>query len=88
MFEDISINFLIKSKIIKFDKIGKWHKDSEIDIIALNNLDNEIIFLECKWKVLNYYDVNSILLNLENKAKNVKWRNNSKERFSIIAKKL
>jgi len=89
IFEGISINFLIKSKIIKFDKIGKWwHEDSEIDIIALNNLDNEIIFLECKWKVLNYYNINSILLNFENEAKNVKWRNNSKERFGVIAKKI
>ena len=90
-FEDISINFLMKNngKIIKFDKIGKWwYKDLEIDIVALNNLNNEIIFFECKWKTLNDYDVNNILLKLKNKAKNVKWKNSRKEIFGVIAKEI
>ncbi len=90
-FEDISINFLIKNngRIIKFDKIGKWwYKDSEIDIVALNNLNNEIIFFECKWKTLSDYDVNNILLKLKDKAKNVKWKNSRKEKFGVIAKEI
>jgi AAA+ ATPase superfamily predicted ATPase len=89
IFEDISINFLIKSNIISFNKIGNWwYKDSEIDIVALNNMNNEIIFFECKWKTLNEHDVNSILMNLKNKARKVKWKTNRKERFGVIAKEI
>lgn len=27
-----------------------WRKDKEIDIVALNDLTKEILFVECKWQ--------------------------------------
>ena len=37
IFEDVCKEFLIETKIFPFTKIGKWwHKDKEIDIVALN----------------------------------------------------
>ncbi len=69
-----------------FDKAGRWwHKDKEIDIVAVNEKMNEIVFAECKWEE----DVNpdEILQELREKANFVKWRNGErKERYAIFAK--
>ncbi|MBU2639730.1 MAG: ATP-binding protein [Nanoarchaeota archaeon] len=85
IFEEIVKEFVIKSKFFKFDKIGGWwHKDKEIDLIALNG-DKEILFVECKWK--DNVNVIKILKNLKEKTKYVEWHNNKREEyFCIVAK--
>ena len=90
IFEDVSKQFLIKERdnIFKFSKIGKWwHKEREIDIVALNESTEEIMFIECKWQDLSAKQVDKILAELKEKSKFVRWNNDTrKEQFAIIAK--
>lgn len=90
IFEDVSKQFLIKErdKIFKFSKIGKWwHKEREIDIVALNESTEEIMFIECKWQDLSAKQVDKILAELKEKSKFVRWNDDTrKEQFAIIAK--
>ncbi|MGC8899112.1 MAG: ATP-binding protein [Candidatus Micrarchaeia archaeon] len=56
VFEDIGKEVMVelnkKGRLpLKFSKIGRWwHKDKEIDIIALNEERKQILFCECKWQ--------------------------------------
>ncbi len=86
VFEDICREFLIETKPISFTKIGKWwHKDKEIDILALNEKTKEILFAECKWQ--EKVNAKKICKELAEKAQYVKWHNaERKESFAIFAK--
>ena len=86
VFERISKEFIIAKH--KPTKIGSWwHKDKEIDIVAINEIKKQIIFLECKWKKINYNQTLKIIKDLKEKAKHVKWLNKSrKEKYGVIAK--
>lgn len=92
IFEDVSKQFLIKERdnIFKFSKIGKWwHKEREIDIVALNESTEDIMFIECKWQDLSAKQVNRILADLKEKSKFVRWNNDTRnEHFCIIAKSI
>ncbi|MBU7046531.1 MAG: ATP-binding protein [Theionarchaea archaeon] len=62
-----------------------WHKDKEIDAVALNTETKEILFVECKWK--EKVNADKILGNLKEKAKYVSWFNSSRrEYFAIFGK--
>ncbi|RLI94305.1 MAG: hypothetical protein DRO94_03220 [Candidatus Altiarchaeales archaeon] len=84
------IEDLIKQKIIdelkNFNKVGKWwHKDKEIDIVALNERTREILFCECKWQ--NRVNAEKICKELVEKGKYVEWQNEKrKESLAIFAK--
>ena len=67
-------------------KLGRWwHKDKEIDIIALNEQAKEIMFVECKWK--DNINAEKILAELKEKSKFVQWQNEKrKEHYCIMAK--
>lgn len=69
-----------------FDEVRKWwHKDKEIDIVALNEEQKEILFCECKWK--ENVDAGKVLRELKEKAKFVQWHNDErKERYAIFAR--
>ena len=69
-----------------FTKIGKWwHKDKEIDIVALNEQSKEILFAECKWQ--NKVNAKKICKELAEKSQYVQWHNEQrKESFAIFAK--
>ena len=84
-FEYFVKEFLIETKIFPFTKIGKWwHKDKEIDIVALNEKTKEILFVECKWQRVN---AEKICKELAEKAGYVQWHNDKrKESFAIFAK--
>ncbi len=71
---------------LKAEKIGSWwHKDREIDIVALNEKTKEILFCECKWQ--DKADAKKILAELKEKAKFVDWNNDKrKEHYAIFAK--
>lgn len=71
---------------ISFNEVRKWwHKDNEIDIVALNEERKEILFCECKWK--ENVDADKVLRELKAKAKFVQWHNDDrKERYAIFAR--
>ena len=77
---------LIKRKRLSYDKVGKWwHKDTEIDAIALNVEKKEIMFAECKWQ--DNVSPNQILAQLKEKTSQVRWHNEQrKERYILFAK--
>ena len=74
----------------KFSKIGRWwHKDDEIDIVALNEGTKEILFMECKWKHLDHRSASRVIGSLKEKAKRFRWNNEKREEyFGIMAKKI
>ncbi|MBL7160654.1 MAG: ATP-binding protein [Candidatus Aenigmarchaeota archaeon] len=72
VFEDVCRQFLLGARPIKFNKIGRWwHKDSEIDIVALDEAGKEILFCECKWK--KNVNAEKVLKKLKEKARLVDW---------------
>nr|AAU82318.1 DEXX-box ATPase [uncultured archaeon GZfos14B8]QNO52084.1 hypothetical protein IPGHNFGK_00040 [Methanosarcinales archaeon ANME-1 ERB6] len=90
-FEDVCKEFLVELNRqdglpFRFTRIGSWwHRDNEIDIVALNEDTKEILFAECKWqnkKVgIKVYD------ELKEKSGLVKWNNEErKEYFALFSK--
>ncbi len=92
VFEDVARQFLIKEKdnIFKFTKIGKWwHKEREIDVVAMNELNGEILFLECKWQDLKQGEAEKVLVELKDKSRFLQWNNDTRrEYFGILGKKI
>ncbi len=90
VFEKISKELLWEMRPMEFTKIGRWwHKDKEIDLVALNDSSKDIMFIECKWKTLSLTDCRRILGKLEEKATFVQWNNGIRtEHFGLVAKKI
>ena len=86
VFEDIAIQYLIKlnrenKTPFKFNKIGGWwHKNIEIDIVALDK--RNILFGECKWQ--NNINAEKIAEELLEKSKYVQWYNDEREEYLVI----
>ena len=94
MFERLA-NRLIQENIIplKFaaNWVGRWwHRDKEIDLIALNENANQIAFFEVKWhQFKEYEEIKSILKDLKEKSSFVNWRKNKREEyFGVVARKI
>ena len=70
--------------------IGKWwHNEEEIDIVALNEETDEILFCEVKWKNLGKHETEKLLKSLIEKAELMDWRTmKRKEYYGIIARKI
>lgn len=83
-FEKICREFLSESGT--FNKVGRWwHKDREIDIVALNEQTKDILFAECKWQ--DRVDARKVLADLKEKAGYVQWNSGKrKEHYAIFAK--
>ncbi|OQX55383.1 MAG: hypothetical protein B5M53_04305 [Candidatus Cloacimonas sp. 4484_209] len=91
IFEQVCKEFLIDANNrghlpFHFTNIGRWwHKDNEIDIIALDRETKEILFTECKWSnkrvgIKTYRE-------LKEKSKLVNWFNDErKEYFAIFSR--
>ena len=77
---------LIRRGRFNYDKVGKWwHKDLEIDILAVNSETKEVLFGECKWQ--HNVVPHQVLAKLKEKAGHVMWNNESrKEKYAIFAK--
>ena len=93
IFEKFSKEFIeVRAGMLpcKFSRIGGWwHKDHEIDIVALNDKTKEILFVECKWKQLDRRSTMTIIGSLKEKAKYFRWNNEKRrEYFGVIAKKI
>ncbi|RLI99653.1 MAG: ATP-binding protein [Candidatus Aenigmatarchaeota archaeon] len=85
LIEELLVHKAIKA-LNMFDSVHKWwHKDKEIDIVAINEKTKEILFAECKWQ--NKVNANKIIKELAEKASYVQWHNDErKEIFAIFAK--
>ncbi len=89
VFEDFCQK-IMKEMDINISKLGLevgtwWHKDKEIDILAVNEKTNEILFGECKWQ--ERVDAAEIISLLKEKAYFVDWRKRKrKEYYAIFAK--
>src|SRR3989344_3565217 len=85
-FESYCEELIVNGLVDNFNKVGKWwHKDKEIDIVALNNSTKEILCGECKWK--DKVNALEILNELERKARYVDWNKEKRtEIFAVFAK--
>lgn len=89
VFEDVCREFvadLVKEGRLDFTKIGRWwHKDREIDILALNERGREILFGECKWQ--EGVDAERVCREIARKSEYVEWFNGErKESFAVFAR--
>ena len=75
-----------QDKIFTFHKVGRWwNKDEEIDIVALNNQTNEILFGEVKWSKKKIGT--KIYEELKRKSQKVEWgKQDRKEYFCLFSK--
>ena len=89
-FETFVEQEVIHHLIPDFRKIGRWwHKGEEIDLLALNEDERKIAFIECKWQNVDRRKSEHILTDLKRKATLVKWKNDERgELYGIIAKKI
>jgi AAA+ ATPase superfamily predicted ATPase len=88
IFERFCAKSLRKIYPGRFNKIGRWwYKDSEIDVVAMNDKTKEILFCECKWQ--DRVNAEKVLKDLKLKSENVRWhKKNRKESFAVFAKSL
>jgi AAA+ ATPase superfamily predicted ATPase len=87
-FETIMLEILREHKNLfpaEFEKIGSWWKaGEEIDLVAVNEKADEILFGEIKYTTRKM-DI-KVLKDLKKKAKEVKWGSeNRKEHFMLIS---
>jgi len=84
VFEKLCVEVVLKSNILMISKIGRWwHKDKEIDIVAIDDSKKEILFCECKWK--EKVSAESVMKDLMEKSRSVNYERN-KEIFVVFAK--
>jgi AAA+ ATPase superfamily predicted ATPase len=91
VFEKICMEFLWEQDLpFLFTKLGRWwHRDKEIDLVALNEGTKEIAFFEVKWSDLKLEEARRTLRELEGKASFVDWNKRERmEHFGLIAKRL
>ncbi len=85
-FESYCKELVINGLVDNFNKVGKWwHKDKEIDIVALHEEKKKIFFGECKWK--DKVNALEIIRELKEKAEFVDWNKEKRtEVFAVFAK--
>lgn len=89
VFEKVVSEFLWETKPFRFTRLGRWwHKDNEIDLVALNENDNEIFFIECKWVNLKGNKIRKLFDELKDKSFFFDWNKDAKKHYVIIAKKV
>ena len=64
-----------------------WYKETEIDILVVNDETRDILFIECKWKKLTLKQSLKILGELEIKAEQVNWNKGKRREFFGLAAK-
>lgn len=90
IFEDISTDILQSKSpsgdLPLFTKWGKWwHKEEEIDIVALNENTGDILFCECKWQ--SKKTDRSVMEDLIQKSEHVEWKNKERiNHYAVVSK--
>ncbi len=76
--------------LFNYTKMGRWwHRGEEIDIVAVNDSANEILFCECKWSDLKKREAEQLIQGLQQKARLVSWGTESRvERFGVVARRV
>lgn len=91
MFEAICERQILLGSLkapIKITGVSKWwHKDKEIDIVAVDENKRDALFIECKWRELEEKEAEKILNELKEKSSFVAWKR-EKDYFGLIAKKI
>ena len=89
-YEDTTEEFIARAtnngRLPVFDALGRWwDKETEIDLVGLNERNNSILFVETKW---NTKPIGTEVLNdLKNKSSKVVWgKPGRKEHFALVAK--
>jgi len=90
VFEDIASellqNYSFSGRLPLFTKWGKWwHKDKEIDVVALNEQTDAILFCECKWQ--NRMVGKKVIEDLMQKSDHVVWRNKERTAHYVVVSK-
>ena len=78
---------LIKElRFFNYTKLGKWwHKDKEIDILAINESTKHLLACECKWQ--HRVNAAKVAKELVEKLSYVDWHNKKrKESLAIFAR--
>ncbi|HNT08990.1 ATP-binding protein, partial [Methanoculleus sp.] len=92
MFEQLALDLVRRGILFgsSYSRLGRWwQKETEIDLVGLNEVSGDALFCECKWSVLNRRQARGILAALREKASMVRWRNESRnERFALVAKSI
>ncbi|HJH28956.1 MAG TPA: ATP-binding protein [Methanosarcinaceae archaeon] len=90
IFEDVTRELLqnlsFSGRLPLFTKWGKWwHKEKEIDIVALNEQNDAILFCECKWqnKMLNKKTIEDLI----QKSDHVVWNNKERTNHYVVVSK-
>ncbi len=86
VFEKVCKEYVLENPSFPFNKVGRWwHKDVEIDIVALNERQRQILFGECKFS--DRVDANKLLQKLIKKTDAVDWKRNDRhKRYVLFAK--
>lgn len=88
-YEEVCRSYVKKGllKGMKFNKVGRWWtKDSEIDVVGINEDENAILFGEAKW-FAKPVGVN-ILNELKTKVEKVQWSNRkTSKHFALFSRK-
>lgn len=85
IYEDLARESMWENIPFPLLKVGRWwDKNTEVDIVALGE-NNKIVFGECKYSKKQVGL--SILKQLQEKAKNIKWNNNNREEYFILFSK-
>lgn len=89
-YEDVGVEFIqeaIKQGALpNFEQIGRWwDKNTEIDLVGLNEEENAILFGEVKWntKPLGV----AVLKELKQKVKSVNWGKENRREYFVLAAK-
>lgn len=71
-------------------QIGRWwHNEIEIDLVGMNESDNTLLCIECKWSDLSRTDARSILQDLERKSSHVRWKNDERKTlFALVGRSI
>uniref|UniRef100_A0A7C3YEN2 ATP-binding protein n=1 Tax=Geoglobus ahangari TaxID=113653 RepID=A0A7C3YEN2_9EURY len=91
IFEDVARQFILRlnrAGVFRFTKIGRWwHRDEEIDLVALDEGERKALFVEVKWRELDEKDGSRILRDLERKSELVGLDGWEKS-YGLVAKKI
>jgi len=84
--EILSDAILNKKLPLRIETYGRWwNNEEEIDLVAVNNQTNEILFGEVKWT--NKLVGTNIYENLKRKSQRVEWgKKNRREHFALFSK--
>ncbi len=90
-YEETTHEFILQAyqsgSLPHFEQMGRWwdNKDTEIDLVGLNEKEDSILFVETKW---NTKPIGTEVLNaLKGKAQKLQWGSqNRKDYYALVAK--